>query len=155
MSRKVWHVGKHPKPMLLVVTLVAIASAVVSQAQAQTQMSSKADSRPVSGEWRSREQFDNQPRATVVVQEDGGALAGSLTLLGMTRGADDRATLRVPFRDAVWDGSTLTFETALPDNEGTARWALRIMATGKATLRPTTDDGKPVEDGPMWEMSRP
>jgi hypothetical protein len=136
----------------LITVLVALTFVQAQTPPAAT--SSKADARSVSGEWRSREQFDNKPRATVVVQEDGGTLAGSLTLLGMTRGADDRATLHVPFRGAAWDGTILSFETTLPDNEGKARWALRITAAGQATLRPTTDDGKPIEDGPVWEMSR-
>jgi hypothetical protein len=59
---------------------------------------------------------------------------GTLILLGMTRGDDDRTTLRVPFRDGAWDGTTLSFETVLPDGEGTTRWALRVTAPGKATL---------------------
>ena len=110
--------------------------------------------RPAIGEWRSREQFDNAPRTTLVVHNDAATLAGSLTLLGMTRRGDDRATMTVPFRGAVWDGSTLTFETVLPDNEGKSRWTLRLLPTGTATLFPTGDDGRPVEDGPTWEMIR-
>jgi hypothetical protein len=124
------------------------------QAKPAVQPSTKPDARPAIGDWRSIEQFESRPRATVVVQEDAGTLSGSLTLRGMTRGADDRATLRVPFRGAAWDGTTLTFETELPDNEGKSRWVLRLTATGKATLGPTTDDGKPIEDGPKWEMVR-
>ena len=31
---------------------------------------------------------------------------------------------------------------------------LVALTFGQATLRPTTDDGKSIEDGPMWEMSR-
>jgi hypothetical protein len=62
--------------------------------------------------------------------------------------------VRMPFRGGAWDGTILTFETVLPDNEGTSRWALRVGATGKATLYPTAEDGKAVEDGPKWEMVR-
>jgi hypothetical protein len=87
------------------------------------------------------------------VHEEDGTLAGSLTLLGMTRRGDDRSTLRVPFRLAGWDGTTLTFDTAL-GNEGTTRWALVVTPAGDAVLRPTTEEGKVVEDAPMWEMSR-
>ena len=118
------------------------------------QAKAPADAQPVSGEWRSSEQFDNQARATLVVQDGAGSLTGTLTVLGLTRGADDRATLRVPFGAGAWDGTTLTFETTLPDGEGKARWALRVTAPGKATLAPVTDDGRQVEDGPKWEMSR-
>lgn len=127
----------------------------ITPAKPAVQKSSKADVRPAIGDWRSREQFEGQPRATVVLRDDSGTLSGSLTMLGMTRGADDRATLRVPFRDAAWDGTTLTFETVLPDNEGKSRWALRLTAAGQATLFPTADNGKPIEDGPKWEMARP
>jgi hypothetical protein len=102
-------------------------TALKSQAQPQSpgQAPSTAATRAVRGEWRSREQFGDQPRATVVVHEEDRTLAGSLTLLGMTRGDDDRATLRVPFRLAGWDGTTLTFETAL-GNEGTTRWDVSL-----------------------------
>jgi hypothetical protein len=125
-----------------------------TEASARGQAKAPADIRPVSGEWRSGEQFDNQARATLVVKDGAGSLTGTLTLLGMTRGDDDRATVRVPFRDGAWDGTTLSFETVLPDGEGKARWTLRLTAAGKATLGPVTDDGKPISDGPKWEMSR-
>ena len=130
-------------------------TAVKSQAQLQSpgQAPSTADTRAVRGEWRSREQVGDRPRATVVVRDEDGTLAGSLTLLGMTQGGDDRATLRVPFRHAGWDGTTLTFDTALGD-EGTTRWALVVKPVGDAMLRPTTEEGKVVEDAPTWEMSR-
>ena len=88
------------------------------------------DIRAVSGEWRSGEQFENQARATLVVGESAGDLSGTLVLLGLTRGDDDRATLRVPFRGGTWDGTTLAFQTELPDGEGTARWTLRVTAPG-------------------------
>jgi hypothetical protein len=132
----------------------AVSSERETPATSGEQTPAKVDVRPAIGEWRSREQFDHAPRATVVVHNDAATLAGSLTLLGITRGADDRATLKVPFRGAVWDGTTLTFETALPDNEGASRWTLRLLPAGTATLFPIGDDGKPVEDGPMWEMVR-
>ena len=121
-------------------------TALKSQAQLQSpgQAPSTADTRSVRGEWRSREQFGDQPRATVVVREEDGTLAGSLTLLGMTRGGDDRVTLRVPFRHAEWDGTTLTFDTALGD-EGTTRWALVVTPVRDAMLRPMTEEGKVVE----------
>jgi hypothetical protein len=130
-------------------------TALMSQAQPQGpgQAPSMADTRAVRGEWRSREQFGDQPRATVVVHEQDGTLGGSLTLLGMTREGDDRATLRVPFRLAAWDGTTLTFDTLL-GNEGTTRWALVVTPAGDAVLRPTTDGGKVVDDAPTWEMRR-
>jgi hypothetical protein len=151
MRRNVWLVGGCLRPPQSVVT----AAVTMAMAFAGVAVPAQPDTRAVAGEWRSSEQFENQPRATVVVQLDGGALAGSLTLLGMTQGADDRATVRVAFRGATWDGTTLSFDTTLPGNEGKARWALRITATGNATLRPTTEDGQPVEDGPTWEMRRP
>jgi hypothetical protein len=130
--------------------------ALSAQVEASTAEQSKvvADTRPVAGEWRSGEQFDNQARATLVVRDDAGRLIGTLILLGMTRGDDDRTTLRVPFRDGAWDGTTLSFETVLPDGEGTTRWALRVTAPGKATLGPLADDGRPEEDRPKWEMRR-
>jgi hypothetical protein len=108
----------------------------------------------VTGEWRSSEQFESQPRATLVVREDGRLLAGSLTLLGMTRGGDERATVRMPFREGKWNGTNLAFETALPDDEGKARWVFRVTALGKGTLQATTEDGQRDADGPSWEMSR-
>lgn len=48
-----------------------------SQAQPQSpgQAPSTADTRAVRGEWRSREQFGDQPRATVIVHEEDGTLA--------------------------------------------------------------------------------
>ena len=118
------------------------------------QPNAQVDARPVSGEWRSGEQFDGQARATLVVEDGTGRLTGVLTLLGLTRGDDDRATLRVPFRDAAWDGTTLSFEAALPDGDEKARWTLRVTAPGKATLGPVKDDGGQIEGGPQWEMSR-
>jgi hypothetical protein len=175
MSRIVDQVGRRPPSVLWrVASRVAIAAAVAatpthadgrgsaarapSRGQVRMQpsgpASAKVDARPVRGEWRSHETFDGQARAGLVVQEDGGALAGSLTLLGMTRGADTRATLRLPFRGATWDGRMLSFETTLPDNEGTTRWALRIEPTGAGTLRPILEGGQPIEGGPMWEMRR-
>jgi hypothetical protein len=174
MSRRGRFMGRHAGSRRLVATVLAgIAFAVMTihthaepgrarpsamlqgQAQAHSpRQTSKIDARPGGGEWRSLEQFDNQPRATVVVEEDGAALAGRLTLLGMTRGADDRAALRIPFRGASWNGTTLSFETVLPDNEGKTRWELRVVTPGKATLYPTADNGARIEDGPSWEMSR-
>jgi hypothetical protein len=124
------------------------------ETSAREQGKAAADVQPISGEWRSSEQFDNRARATLAVQDGAGRLTGTLILLGMTRGDDDRATLHVPFRDGAWDGTTLSFETVLPDGEGTARWALRVTAPGKATLGPLADDGRPEEGGPKWEMSR-
>jgi hypothetical protein len=113
-----------------------------------------ADTQPVNGEWRSGERFDGHARATLVVNGAAGSLTGVLTLLGLTNGDDDRATLRVPFRDGAWDGTTLSFEITLPDGEEKARWTLRVTAPGKATLGLATDDGG--QDGaPKWEMSRP
>jgi hypothetical protein len=113
------------------------------------------DGRPVSGEWRSGEQFENQARATLVVDEGAGGRTGTLTLRGLTNGDDDRATLRVPFRGATWDGTTLSFVTVLPDGEGDTRWALRVTAPGRAVLGLVTDDGRPMADGPTWDMTRP
>jgi hypothetical protein len=113
-----------------------------------------ADAQPVAGEWRSGEQFANQARATLVVRDGAGRLTGTLVLLGMTRGDDERATLRVPFRDGAWDGTALSFETELPDGEGKSRWVLRVTAPGKATLGPVSADGREEEGGPNWEMSR-
>ena len=159
LSHALWRLRRRSWVRLALVAL-ALASAPMAtraafhEAQAPAAVpASKGDVRPAIGDWRSREQLDNQPRATVVVQEDAGTLAGSLTLLGLTNGADDRATLRVPFRGAQWDGTTLTFETVLPD-EGTSRWTLRLLATGRATLALTAEDGKPIEQGPSWDMLR-
>jgi len=149
---------RRPWLRLSLVAALAIPGAMAPRlgwTQAQPpQTSSKTDPRAVTGEWRSRELFENQPRATVTVQDEGGALNGSLTLLGMTRGADDRATLRVTFRAGSWDGATLLFDTELPDNEGKARWALRLIPPGKVTLAPVSPEGRPIEDGPFWEMTR-
>ena len=139
---------------LVAFSLLTFTVSVRAEVSAREQAKAPADSRPVSGEWRSGEQFDNQARATLVVQDGAGSLTGTLTLLGMTRGNDNRATVRVPFRDGAWDGTSLSFVTELPDGEGKARWTLRVTAPGKATLGPLTDDGKPIEDGPNWEMSR-
>lgn len=108
----------------------------------------------VRGEWRSSEQFENEPRVTLIVRDDGAVPAGSLTVRGMTRGADDRAILRTQFREGKWNGTTLTFETVLPDDEGKAAWVLRVTAAGKATLHTSAEDGKPDADGPSWEMRR-
>jgi hypothetical protein len=139
---------------LVAFSLLTFALSAQPEVSARAPDQASADVRPVSGEWRSVEQFDNQARATLVVQDGAGSLTGTFTLLGTTRGDDDRATLRVPFRDGAWDGATLSFETELPDGEGKQRWALRVTAPGRATLGPVTEDGQPIEDGPKWEMSR-
>jgi hypothetical protein len=132
--------------------MCAVSAQVETSAAEQSKV--VADAQPVVGEWRSGEQFDNQARATLVVQDGAGRLTGTLVLLGMTRGDDDRATLRVPFRDGTWDGRALSFETELPDAEGKVRWVLRTTAPGKATLGPVSADGRQEEGGPNWEMSR-
>jgi hypothetical protein len=145
---------KRTTAAVFVALLLTGAASVGIETSASEQNKTAADVQPIAGEWRSSDQFDKQARATLVVQDGAGRLTGTLTLLGMTRGDDDRATLRVPFRDAVWDGTRLSFEIVLPDGEGTARWALRVTAPGKATLGLLTDDGRPQEGGPNWEMSR-
>jgi len=135
-------------------SLLMAAGSAPAMPGGHVQGSVAADVRPLAGAWRSSEQFDNQARVTLEVQDDTGGLTGTLTLLGMTRGDDDRTTVRVPFRQAAWDGTTLSFETELPDGEGKAGWALRVTAPGKATLGPVTADGHPEEGAPNWEMSR-
>jgi hypothetical protein len=132
-------------------SLVVLSLAIVAL-HAQKPATARVES--VGGEWRSSEQFEGQPRATLIVREDGALLAGSLTLLGMTRGGDDRATIRLPIREARWTGTTLAFETVLPDNEGKSAWVLRVPAAGEATLQPVGEDGNPIEDAPTWAMTR-
>jgi hypothetical protein len=138
------------------VALSLLACAVPARAAASTGEQAKApgDARPLAGEWRSGEQFEGQARATLVVADDAGSLTGLLTVFGLTRGDDDRATLRVPFRDGVWDGASLSFETSMPDGDEKARWTLRVTAPGKAILEPVENDGRQIEGGPKWEMSR-
>ena len=135
-------------------SLLMCALSAQGETSAAEQSKVVANAQPVAGEWRSGEQFDNQARATLVVRDGAGRLTGTLVLLGMTRGDDDRTTLRVPFRDGAWDGTALSFETELPDGEEKVRWVLRVTARGKATLGPVSADGRPEEGGPSWEMSR-
>lgn len=145
----------HRMTIWVVATLSLLASADVTRVAASDAKPAQApvDGQPVSGEWRSGEQFENQARATLVVDDGAGARTGTLTLRGLTDGDNHRATLRVPFRDGTWDGTTLSFVTVLT-GEGNARWALRTTAPGRAVLRVVSDEGQPLEDGPTWDMSR-
>jgi hypothetical protein len=135
-------------------SLLTGAVSIRVETSARVQGGAAENVQPIAGEWRSSEQFDDRPRATLAVQDGAGRLTGTLTLLGLTNGDDDRAALQVPFREAAWDGTTLSFETVLPDGEPTTRWTLRVTAPDKGTLGPLADDGRPEEGGPTWEMSR-
>ena len=79
--------------------------------------------------------------ATLVVHAGVGRPTGTLTLLDVTRGDDDRVTLGVSSRNGSWGCTTLLFETTLPEGEGKTRSALRVAASKKATPRSVTQDG--------------
>ena len=86
--------------------------------------------------------------ATVVVQAGVGRPTGTLTLLDVTRGDDDRVTLGVSSRNGSWGCATLLFETTLPEGEGKTRSALRVAASREPTLRSVTQDGRQDEGAP-------
>ena len=106
------------------------------------------------GVWRSTEQFEGEAKISVAFRERGNELAGWAVLLGQHRKSDDRATLGLAFHSAQRKGDTVTFETMLPDDEGTIGWSFTATSPTTGTLQALTENGQPVSDYLVWELKR-
>jgi hypothetical protein len=62
--------------------------------------------------------------------------------------------LGLSFSEATWDGRSVHFSTILPEDEGTIGWELRVLTSSTAMLSALTENGQPIQDEPMWEMTR-
>jgi hypothetical protein len=108
-----------------------------------------------SGTWRSVEQFENESRISVGFRERGKQIVGWAILLGQHRKNDDRATLGLTFQNLKVRGNTVTFETMLPEDEGTLGWEFRKNSDTTATLKAVRENGEPIaDDALVWEMKR-
>jgi len=107
-----------------------------------------------SGVWRSTEQFEGEARISVAFRERGNEIAGWAILLGQHRKNDDRATLGLTFHSAKRNGDTVTFETMLPEDEGTIGWSFNATSPTTGTLTALTEDGQPVQNSLVWELKR-
>jgi hypothetical protein len=107
-----------------------------------------------SGVWRSTEQFEGEPRISVAFRERGNEIEGWAVLLGQHRKNDDRVTLGLTFHTAKRNGNTVTFETLLPEDEGTIGWSFNATSPTTGTLTALTENGQPVQDHLVWELKR-
>ena len=108
-----------------------------------------------SGTWRSVEQFENESRISVGFRERGKQIVGWAILLGQHRKNDDRATLGLTFQNLKVRGNTVTFETMLPEDEGTLGWEFHKTSDTTGTLRAVRENGEPIADADLvWEMKR-
>ena len=105
-----------------------------------------------SGVWRSTEQFEGEPRISVAFRERGNEITGWAVFLGQHRKSDDRATLGLTFRSAERNGNTVTFETILPEDEGTIGWSFNATSQTSGTLRALTENGQRIPDDLVWEL---
>ena len=107
-----------------------------------------------SGVWRSTEQFEGEPRISVAFRDRGNEIAGWALMLGQHRKHDDRVTLGLTFNAAKRSGNIVTFETILPEDEGTIGWSFEATSQTTATLRALTENGQRVPDDLVWELKR-
>jgi len=108
-----------------------------------------------SGTWRSVEQFENESRISVGFRERGNDIVGWAVLLGQHRKNDDRATLVLTFQNLKVSGNTVTFETLLPEDEGTLGWEFHKTSDTTGTLKTVKENGEPIADADfVWEMKR-
>ena len=106
------------------------------------------------GVWRSIEQFEGESRISVAFRDRGNEIAGWAVLLGQHRKNDNRATLALTFNAAKRSGDTVTFETMLPEDEGTIGWSFEATSQTAAKLRALTENGQRVPDDLVWELKR-
>jgi hypothetical protein len=147
---------KSRKPVLLRLLLglgvVLIAGLAPQSAVRASQVIGNIPS--VLGRWYSTERFESEARIQVGFRQMGSSIQGWAVLLGQHRKADDRATLALSFSEASLSGQTITFETVLPEDEGTIGWELRVVTPTTAVLRAVTEDGLPIGDELRWDMRR-
>jgi len=59
------------------------------------------------------------------------------------------------FQNLKVSGNTVTFETLLPEDEGTLGWEFRKTSDTAGTLKTVKENGEPVADADLvWEMKR-
>ena len=141
-------------PLVLSLTAVALLLLCGLAPTAVAARVQRLDVRQALGTWRSTERFEGEPRVTVAFRKEGATLVGWATMLGVQRGADNRATLGFSFCDVRWADDRLLFQTILPDDEGTTGWEMRLTSDKKGTLRAVTENGARIDEPPVWEMTR-
>lgn len=106
------------------------------------------------GTWRSAEQFEGESRLSFSFRRRGADITGWAVLLGQHRKGDNRATLALTFQGVTWNKDRLTFETMLPEDEGTIGWELRVTGPNRATLVAVSEDGVPFDEAMTWPMTK-
>ena len=131
--------------LILVALLTLAASTLLGQRQVPI----------TSGTWRSVELFEDESRISVGFRERGKDIVGWAVLLGQHRKNDDRATLALTFQNLKVSGNTVTFETLLPEDEGTLGWEFHKTSDTTGTLKTIKENGEPIADADfVWEMKR-
>jgi hypothetical protein len=106
---------------------------------------------PPLGEWRSTVQVGDRPEVTLRLAS--AADSGLMSLRGERRGVQEWTTMTV--QRAAWNGSQMTFETVLPDDEGKVYWALYPIGDRRARLIAIPDDADPGDPPAQWSLEAP
>jgi hypothetical protein len=104
------------------------------------------------GEWRSTTRVADRPEVTLTFATASTA-SSSMSLRGERRGIQEWATM--PLANAIWDGTQMTFETVLPDNEGKVYWTFRPVARNRARLAGVPDDADLSDPPIQWSLETP
>jgi hypothetical protein len=96
-------------------------------------------------------QIGDRPELTLTLAS--AADSGLMSLRGERRGVQEWTTMRV--QRAAWNGSQMTFETVLPDDEGKVYWALYPVGDRRARLIAIPDDADPGDPPAQWSLEAP
>jgi len=104
-----------------------------------------------SGEWRSTARVGDRPEVTLMLAADA-RTSGSMSLRGERRGNQEWTTMSVdhPF----WNGTQMTFETVLPDDEGKVYWTFRAFSQKQARLTAVAEDSAQTAEPIQWALEK-
>jgi hypothetical protein len=106
------------------------------------------------GAWHSAEQFEGEPRVQFAFRRQGDEVIGWVVMLGQQRKDNPRTVLAMSFCGVRWDSDRFRFDAVLPDDEGTLGWEMRPTADGQGVLSAITENGMPLPEPIVWDVSR-
>ena len=104
------------------------------------------------GEWTSTIRVAERPEVTVTFAPASTG-SGSMSLLGERRGSQEWTTM--PLAKTAWNGTEMTFETDLPDGEGTVRWTFRPVTRNRARLTALLENTGMADEPILWSLEQP
>lgn len=107
----------------------------------------------ITGSWKSDERFNGEPRLVIQLKEEGGKIAGTVILQGITDDDNNQTTLKVDIVEPQLEGDSLSFKTKGQD-ESVSEWQMTFGDDNRAVASIVADGDGPLSDPQKWRMKR-